>query len=124
MRKYYFLCLVAIACLISSERISAAGLFDDLNVSGTFESEYWNHDPDDWTMGEDDIYDGLYTSLENTLSLNMDWISWYAELRLRSMIYDDQIHYDPESREHETDFEFFYLLHPFRQESIQFRFCE
>lgn len=102
--------LIRICCLIivmMAVPSFAGGLFDDLKLSGTFESQYWNHDPDGWTEGEDSIYKGPYTSWENGLGLNLDWRSFFAEIRLRSMQYTDPIHYDPRSREHETDFELF-----------------
>jgi Family of unknown function (DUF6029) len=92
------------------------GMFDDFNFSGTFESVYWDHDPDDWDEETDSLYDGPYKSWENILSLNIDWKEWYAEIRLRSMDYTDAIHYDPKSREHETDFELFKIAAGYRHE--------
>jgi hypothetical protein len=96
-----------------------AGMFDEFGFSGTFESVYWDHDPDDWTHGTDPIYEGPYKSFENSLSLNVDWREWYAEIRLRSMNYENQLRYDPRSREHETAFELFKATAGYRGEYLK-----
>ncbi|MBN1354743.1 hypothetical protein JXA40_00575 [bacterium] len=105
--KHTVLSSIAIIAVLLLPFPSHAGMFEGFNFSGTFESVYWSHDPDDWTEDVDPLYDGPYTSLENNLSLLVDWKKWFAEIRLRSMIYDDPIHYDPRTREHETDLEIF-----------------
>ncbi len=113
-----FLCIVFSLALLSAPTL-AGTLFDDFKLSGTFESQYWNHDPNDWTDGEDPVYEGPYTSWENILGLNLDWRSYFAEVRLRSMQYTDPIHYDPRSREHETDFELFKFAAGYRGEWLK-----
>lgn len=83
-----------------------ANFSDEMVFSGTFESTYWNHDPDDWKPGMN-IYEGPYSSFENQLMLHLGWRDWYAEARLRNMKYNDGIHYDYRSREYEADIELF-----------------
>jgi len=105
--KYIYHIVILLFSVISISIPVSAGMFDDFSFSGSFESTYWNHDPDGWNEDEDSLYDGPYRSLENTLSLNLDWQNWFASVRLRSMKYNEPIHYDPRSREHETDLELF-----------------
>jgi len=92
---------------------------DDFSFSGSFQSVYWDHDPDDWTAGASDIYEGPYSSLENQLLLHADWRNWFAEVKLRNMQYDDGIHYDFRSREAEADVELFKFKAGFRTHDFE-----
>lgn len=104
-------CVLALVCISQS---AVADWQDDFSFSGTFESVYWDHDPDDWELGQDDFYEGPYSSLENQLLLHVDWRNWFAEIKLRNMEYDDGIHYDYRSRESEADLELFKFKAGFR----------
>lgn len=97
--------LVFIGCLIMSGTV-LADLSEELILTGTFESTYWDHDPDDWKEGMD-IYEGPYSSFENQLMIHLGWRNWFGEVRLRNMQYEDGIHYDYRSREAEADLEIF-----------------
>ncbi len=97
---------VLIGILLITCMSAFAGFFDEMSLTGSFGSTYWNHDPSDWEPGME-IYEGPYTSFENQLSLNMGWRNWYSEVRLRNMKYTDGIHFDYRSREHEADLELF-----------------
>ncbi len=104
--------------LIIAAATAHAGMFDDMNFTGTFESVYWDHDPDDWNAETGSNYEGPYKSLENNLSLNIDWKQFFAEIRLRTMDYENGIHYDERSREHETDFELFKATAGYRSDYL------
>ncbi len=86
---------------------STCPFLKNARFSGTFESVYWDHDPDDWDPLTDSFYEGPYSSIENQLGLRGEWRGLFGEIRLRSMKYDNGIHYDYNSREYETDIELF-----------------
>jgi hypothetical protein len=105
--KSALLSAYAIVFFITSFSITAnAGFADEMVFTGTFESTYWDHDPDDWKPGMD-LYEGPYSSFENQLMLHLGWRNWYSEIKFRNMTYKDGIHFDYRSREYETDFELF-----------------
>lgn len=98
---------ISLVMLLAVASITVQASFaEDMIFTGTFESTYWNNDPDDWKPGMD-IYEGPYSSFENQLMLHLGWKNWYAEARLRNMKYKDGIHYDYRSREYESDIELF-----------------
>ncbi|MBN1879540.1 hypothetical protein JW823_05460 [bacterium] len=104
--------------LITFSGLAGAGFYDEMTLTGTFESTYWDHDPDDWEQGMD-IYEGPYSSFENQLMIHAGWRNWFGELRLRNMKYDDGIHYDYRSREPEADFEVFKFKLGYRGELFE-----
>ena len=111
--------IIWIIALIPVSGVNAFTMFDDMNVSGSWESVFWNHDPADWDENTGALYEGPYQSFENILSLNLDWKNWLVEIRLRSMDYENPMHYDSRSREHETDFELFKVSAGYRGDQLR-----